>query len=257
MAFVRRHPAPFAGLFNIVGRWCWSSSNRTSSPARQGFTALPGNLQPPVPTTNRRPATATRSTPRHRRPRWPLRRPTWDGSPTAASRAAGTRPGELTPIQRYADMFFGTGLPGLDGTAWYHPRRLTIDAGAVAAGNANPAQDVLNVQATHGDDLPRTLRIYAFGASLGGSRVLDSARNLARQSDIPRSRLTLVEPRVDLLAQRSQLGQSRGTTSCASWCPGSARWRRVGRGPPARARRGEHPGSPRRDDFLWVARSIE
>ena len=28
-----------------------------------------------------------------------------------------------------------TGLRGLDGSAWYHPLRLTIDSGAVAAGN--------------------------------------------------------------------------------------------------------------------------
>ena len=54
--------------------------------------------------------------------------------------------GELTPLERFADMFGGWGLKGLDGTAWYHPQRLTIDAGAVAAGNANPAQKVLGVR---------------------------------------------------------------------------------------------------------------
>ena len=82
-------------------------------------------------------------------------------------------------------MFSGKGLKGLDGTAWYHPQRLTIDSGAVAAGNANPAQDVLDVRATHGDDLPKRLRIYAFGAALGGQRVLDGAKLLASQSGIP------------------------------------------------------------------------
>jgi hypothetical protein len=51
---------------------------------------------------------------------------------------------------------------------------------------------VLDVRATHGDDLPRRLRIYAFGASLGGERVLDAARLLARQSRIPKRRLTLI-----------------------------------------------------------------
>jgi hypothetical protein len=63
----------------------------------------------------------------------------------------------------------------------------------VAAGNANPAQRILGVRATHGDDLPRRLRIYAFGASLGGTRVLDAARVLAAQSAIPRRNLTLVD----------------------------------------------------------------
>jgi hypothetical protein len=90
-------------------------------------------------------------------------------------------------------MFSGWGLKSLDGTAWYHPQRLTLDASAVAAGNANPAQRVLGVRATHGDDLPRSLRIYAFGAALGGERVLDAARLLARQSGIPRRNLTLLD----------------------------------------------------------------
>ena len=90
-------------------------------------------------------------------------------------------------------MFSGWGLKSLDGTAWYHPLRLTIDAGAVAAGNANPAQDVLDVRATHGKDLPKRLWIYAFGAALGGQRVLDAATNLAEQSGIPKRQLRLVD----------------------------------------------------------------
>jgi hypothetical protein len=92
-----------------------------------------------------------------------------------------------------ADVVSGWGLKGLDGTAWYHPMRLTIDAGAVAAGNANPAQKVLGVHATHGDDLPRSLRLLAFGAALGGTRVLDATENLARQSGIPAKHVTLVD----------------------------------------------------------------
>jgi hypothetical protein len=48
------------------------------------------------------------------------------------------------------------------------------------------------VRTIHGDDLPRRMPIYAFGASLGGERVLESARVLARQSGIPKRRLTLV-----------------------------------------------------------------
>jgi len=90
-------------------------------------------------------------------------------------------------------MFSGTGLKSLDGTAWYHPQRLTIDSGAVAAGNANPAQGILDVRATHGHDLPRRLRIYAFGAALGGQRVLDAATLLADQSNIPQQNLTLID----------------------------------------------------------------
>jgi hypothetical protein len=103
------------------------------------------------------------------------------------------RAGEITPIQRYANMLSGTGLSNMDGSAWYHPLRLTIDAGAVAAGNANPAQTILDVKAVHGHHLSRHLRIYAFGAALGGQRVLDAARVLATQSGIPERNLTLID----------------------------------------------------------------
>ena len=90
-------------------------------------------------------------------------------------------------------MLSGTGLKGVDGSAWYHPMRLTIDAGAVADGNANPAQAILDVDAVHGHDLSRHLRIYAFGAALGGAGVLAAATVLAQQSHIPASHLTLVD----------------------------------------------------------------
>jgi hypothetical protein len=90
-------------------------------------------------------------------------------------------------------MFSGIGLEGRDGTAWYHPQRLTIDSGAVAAGNPNPAQPILDVHAIHGSNLPRGLRIYAFGAALGGQRVLDAATILASQSGIPERNLTLID----------------------------------------------------------------
>jgi hypothetical protein len=62
----------------------------------------------------------------------------------------------------------------------------------VNAGLAHPAQAVLDVNATHGADL-RKLPIYAFGAALGGQRVLDAARLLATQSQIPERKLTLVD----------------------------------------------------------------
>ena len=43
------------------------------------------------------------------------------GHLAAAGDPRGWDPGgELTPIQRFADMFSGTRLTGVDGTAWYH-----------------------------------------------------------------------------------------------------------------------------------------
>jgi hypothetical protein len=43
-----------------------------------------------------------------------------------------------------------------------------------------------------GHKLPKSLRIYAFGARLGGEGVLQDARILAQQSHIPSRNLTLV-----------------------------------------------------------------
>jgi pimeloyl-ACP methyl ester carboxylesterase len=184
-------PAPFAGLFNSGGSTLVIIDPNGPAIA-QDWPLLPANLKPPVPATNEAQygyALDTETSPpglvaaqAH------LGRLAASGDPRGWDGA-----GELTPIQRYAEMFSGTGLKSLDGTAWYHPQRLTIDSRSVAAGNPNPAQSILDVRATHGDDLPKRLRIYAFGAALGGQRVLDAARILASQSGIPERRLTLVD----------------------------------------------------------------
>jgi hypothetical protein len=184
-------PAPFTGLFNSTGSLSVILDPDTPS-LGQASGLLPPNLVPPVRVTNAGQygyALDTATSP--------------DGLVAAQAHlghlAATGDPrgwddaGELTPLRRMADVFSGWGLKGLDGTAWYHPLRLTIDAGAVAAGNANPAQKVLGVHATHGRDLPRSLKLYAFGAALGGTRVLDATRTLARQSHIPARNLTLVD----------------------------------------------------------------
>jgi pimeloyl-ACP methyl ester carboxylesterase len=101
--------------------------------------------------------------------------------------------GALTPIKRFATMFSGYPMTNVDGSEWYFPQRLTDDTGAVDNGNANPAQKILDVDATMGHKLPKDLRIYAFGAQLGGASVLQDTRILARQSHIPSSNLTLVD----------------------------------------------------------------
>jgi len=104
----------------------------------------------------------------------------WDGA------------GALTPISRFATMFSGMGVNNADGTEWYFPQRLTDDSGAVDNGNANPAQKVLDLDAIMGHHLPKDLLIYAFGARLGGTLVLEDARILAEQSHIPTGNLTLI-----------------------------------------------------------------
>jgi hypothetical protein len=183
--------APFAGLFNSGGSTLVKIAPDQPSQA-QDFAALPADLKPPLPATNAgqygyaldvetspAPLAAAQGNLGHLAESGDPRG--WDDA------------GELTPLARFADTFSGWGLQGLDGTAWYHPLRLTIDGRAIAAGNDNAAQKVLGLHAIHGDDLPKRLRIYAFGASLGGTRVLDAARALADQSQIPASRLVLVD----------------------------------------------------------------
>jgi pimeloyl-ACP methyl ester carboxylesterase len=183
-------PAPYAGLFNIVG-----STGTILEPNGHGklqdWSGLPSNLKPPVNSTNEGAygyaLDTETSPPSLAAAQAHLGHLAESGDPRPWDNA-----GELTPLQRYADMFSGTGLAGLDGTAWYHPLRLTIDAGAVAAGNANPAQDILDVDATHGADLDKAMRILAFGASLGNQRVIDAAKALAQQSGIKGGKLVRV-----------------------------------------------------------------
>jgi pimeloyl-ACP methyl ester carboxylesterase len=182
--------APFLGIFSATGS-TGTNVNPDEISLGWSFPLLPANLKPPMQPTNEAQfgyAVDADSSP-----------PTLLAAQVNAGRLADSGDprgwegaGEITPIQRYAKMLAGRWVRGADGSAWYHPQRLTIDSRAVANGNANPAQDILDVDATHGDDLKRKTRIYAFGAALGGQGVLDSARALARQSDIPRRRLTLV-----------------------------------------------------------------
>lgn len=181
---------PFAGLFSSTGALGVLLDPNGPSLGQQ-FPLLPAALKPPVRVTNE--AQYGYALDVKTSPPYLLAAQAHLGRLAASGDPRGwDTSGALTPIRRYAVMFSGWGLKGLDGVAWYHPMRLTIDSGAVADGNANPAQKLLDVRATMGHRLPRTLRIYAFGAALGGSRVLQAARALARQSHIPRHNLTLV-----------------------------------------------------------------
>jgi pimeloyl-ACP methyl ester carboxylesterase len=182
--------APFAGLF-AEGGGILSVTDPNGPSIAQDFPLLPQVLKPPVPVTNLAqfgyaadPATSPPNL---------FAFQAHVGHLAAAGSPRGwVRGGAITPLNRYAKMFSGWGLRDVDGVAWYHPMRLTIDGGAVADGNRNPAQRVFGVRTTDGSKLPRSLRIYAFGA-FGGQRVLDDARALARQSRIPRRNLTLVD----------------------------------------------------------------
>ncbi len=108
----------------------------------------------------------------------------WDGA------------GALSPLRRYAEMLAGSDTLKADGSEWYFPERLTIDTGAVAEGNANPAQEVLDEHAVHGHELPTDLKILAISTELDrafGGSVLTEAEILASQSGIPAENLTLID----------------------------------------------------------------
>jgi pimeloyl-ACP methyl ester carboxylesterase len=184
--------APFAGIFNATGSAA-ALLDPNGPSLGQSSGLLPSDIVPPVPVTNLA------------QYGYALNAATSPSSLLAAQAHLGVgiaaagpvrgwdSTGALTPIKRFATMFSGYPLKNVDGTEWYFPQRLTDDTGAVDNGNANPAQSVLDVDATMGRDLPKNLRIYAFGARLGGAGVLEDARILAGQSHIPVSNLTLVD----------------------------------------------------------------
>jgi hypothetical protein len=184
-------PAPEAGLFEATGLTAaLIDPNAPNLAEASGL--LPADLVPPVPVTNLGQygyALNVRTSPAA----LALAQAHLGRGVTATGNPHGWNGrGALTPISRFATMFSGYGVQGADGTEWYFPERLTLDAGAVDNGNTNPAQRVLDVKATMGAKLPHDLRIYAFGARLRGQKVLTDAQRLARQSDIPMRNLMLV-----------------------------------------------------------------
>ncbi len=194
-------PAPLLGLFSAVGSTLAVTDPNGPSPL-QNWALLPSFLQTRnskgevVPPTNEAGfgydvnvgtsppnllaaqihGGAGLQEPEHEGELW-----AWDGA------------GAITPVKRYAEMLSGTGLNKVDGSEWYFPERLTIDTGAVADGNANPAQEVLDVHAIHGHELPTSLKVLAIDTELGKEGVLKAAEILAEQSGIPHENLTLID----------------------------------------------------------------
>jgi pimeloyl-ACP methyl ester carboxylesterase len=197
--------APFLGLFSTLGGMSAVTAPNEASLA-ENFPLLPSNLKPKnekgelIPVTNEA--------------EFGFGVNVGTSPPTllAAQVHAGTGltetaneeglfewngAGAISPLRRYAEMLAGTGIRRADGDEWYFPERLTIDTGAVAEGNANPAQEVLGEHAIHGHELPTTLKILAISSELdkafGGGSVLTSAEVLASQSGIPPENLTLID----------------------------------------------------------------
>jgi hypothetical protein len=177
-----------AGVFNAVGSRLALSD--PDAPSRlQAWPLLPAFLKPPVPVTNAAAygyAVDTQTGPKS----LALVQAHLGGlAPSGDPRP--WQDGGLVPVARMATVF--SGIRGMDGSSWYHPVRLSLDAAAINGGRAIPAQRVLGVRATHGDEA--RVPIYAFATALGGARVLDAARTLARRSHVPARALELVDRR--------------------------------------------------------------
>ncbi len=185
-------PAPFAGVFSSTGSTAALIAPNEPSLGQSSGLLASFHLSPSVPVTNLAQygyaLNVGTSPPSLAAAQGHL----GQGLAAAGPVHGWNGTGALSPIDRFATMFSGMGIAGVDGTEWYFPQRLTDDTVAVDSGNANPAQTVLGMDATMGHDLPKTLLMYAFGAHLGGEGVLVGAQTLAQQSGIPMSNLTLV-----------------------------------------------------------------
>jgi hypothetical protein len=182
--------APYAGVFSSGGS-AGALLDPNAPSLGQASGLLPASIVPPVPVTNvgqyGYALNVGTSPPNLAAAQAHL----GTGLTTTGAIRGWDGTGALTPITRFATMLSGEGVNQADGSEWYFPQRLTYDAGAVADGNANPAQSVLDMDATMGHNLPTSLLIYAFGAHLGGAGVPQDAQLLASQSGIPAGNLTL------------------------------------------------------------------
>jgi hypothetical protein len=153
----------------------------------QAWPLLPSAVKPPVPVTNRALFGYTidvdTSSPSLAAGQAHLGGLASEGEPR------GFEDGGYATVERTARAL--NGVPGADGAAWLHPRRLSIDANAVAGGVPAPAQALLGVHATHGRDVH--VPIYAIETSFLRGRILTAARALAMRSHVPSRRLTLVD----------------------------------------------------------------
>jgi hypothetical protein len=185
--------APLLGIYASTG--ALAAVQQPNAPAiGQTFSALPSYLNPGVPVTNL--ALFAYNTDVATSKLGVFAVLAHEGKGLGPANAAGVHgwngAGALTPAGRWATMLSGSGVANADGVEWYFPTRLTIDSfDAVGTGLPSPAQKVLDVRATMGRKLPRTLRMFAFGA-YGGAAITQAAVTLARQSHIPMSNLLLI-----------------------------------------------------------------
>ena len=175
-----------AGVFNAVGSTSVKIAPDEPS-ILQRWPLLPASLKPPVPATNEGSygyALDTETGPENLRlVQMHL------GSLATTGDPRPWEDGGLVPVQRAATVF--SGVRRMDGTAWYHPKRLSLDSAAVSGGVPSPTQKLLDVPARHARDVD--VPLYAFTTSLGGDRVLDATKDLARRGGVAEKDVTLVD----------------------------------------------------------------
>lgn len=175
-----------AGVFNAVGSTL--ALEEPGAPSLlQAWPLLPAYLKPPVRATNGAAYGFALDT--QTGPKSLALVQAHLGALATTGDPRGFVDGGLAPVARAATVF--SGLPGMDGSSWYHPRRLSLDGAAVNDGLPTAAQKLLGLRTTHGRDV--RLPIYAFATSLGAGRVLAAARTLAKQSKLPARQVTLVD----------------------------------------------------------------
>ena len=173
-------PLPWAaGVFNAMGSTA-ALLDPNSRSLVGNFPLLPESLKPPVSATNLAQYAYAVDADTGPENLSLVQSHIGDLAPSGDPR--GWVNGQLGTAQRAAQVF--REIDGMDGTAWYHPLRLTLDAGAVNNGIANPAQKVFGIKTTMGKRVH--LPMYSFDTSLGNGRVKRATEALAKQSHVPK-----------------------------------------------------------------------
>jgi hypothetical protein len=154
----------------------------------QAWPLLPATVKPPVGATNL--AQLGFSIDVDTSPRSLVAGQAHLGGLAASGDPRGFRDGGFATAQRAARALSGV-TAGVDGSAWFHPRRLTLDAQALAGGVANCAQSLLGLRATRGADIH--VPLYAIETSFLKGRVLAAARAFARRAHVQARNVTLVD----------------------------------------------------------------
>lgn len=175
-----------SGIFNALGSTTALREPGARSQLQQ-FPLVPADLKPPVSATNL--AQYGYSVDAATSPTYLRLVHSNVGRLAKSGDPRGWVDGELGSARRAARVF--AEISGHDGTSWYHPARLSLDASVVNNGVANPAQEVLGVKATLGRKAK--VPMYGFDAALGGGRVSAATRALADLAGVPKRKVMTVD----------------------------------------------------------------